>query len=416
MIKTREIGGVTIALDQYSGSKGVAFGIMTRCGSRNEREKQMGASHLLEHMLFKWSSKIEPKTVMQLIESVGGYINAETSHDYTYYYAVVPKAFWQKACFVITSIFFFPTFIDNEEVKNEMQVILQEMHMYNDTPSERAVMLFYKHLFQNSSLSHPIIGNEETLNSLVSDQDNHISNFYKLSYRAKDTIISVSGDVDMDEICNYLKELLPMKKHFGESEIYDTKIQYNYSDSYDYFDSKQANIVIGRELNIKYDDPRYYSAVIANQRLGRGGSSKLMQLLREQHALVYSVYSDVTPFIDGGIFTVNLACGVENAKKSVKLVKECIAEYVESYTEKAFDEDKVRYMGILSIRSYADVMHRNKILCLSKLFTGKLIDVDTMLELIKGSSYQNVKELFFTSLLQFEKQTTLAVVGKEMTV
>lgn len=411
MLKLKHLSGIPVILDKDPGNRSVACSIAVRCGSRNERERQAGASHLLEHMLFKWSSKASSFKIMNDIENVGGYINAETSHDYTIYYAVVPKKFWKKAIFSLTSLFFFPTFLKSDEVTKEMQVVIQEMQMYNDHPGERSSLLFYKQLFKDTSLSHPIIGNSETLHSLIEDKNNHISDFYGLSYRQINTVITVSGNIDEEECYDYVQQVLPTKKNFGESDIYNTKIRYNYGKFYDYFDTKQANIVVGRALDINYTDPSYYSCVIANQRLGRGGSSILMQELREKNGLVYSIYSDIMQLEDGGIFTVALGCGIEQANKAVELIYRTISSYIKSYTEKDFENDKMRYRGLIDIKSYSNTLDRSRLLSLNYIFTKTIVSMDDLLKKIENSKFEDAADTLFATLKLLEDENLTSLVG-----
>jgi predicted Zn-dependent peptidase len=194
--KTKLDSGLTIVTEHVESVQSVSVGIWAKTGSRNETSKQSGVTHFLEHMLFKGTESRSSLDIAMSMESVGGYLNAFTSSEYTCYYSRCLNTQLERALDVLSDMVLHPSFPE-DEVKKEKKVVIEEMKMYRDSPDDFLFEQFSGHVFKGHPLGRPVIGYEDTV-SAFSRRD--LYDYMEERYQPSNLLIAVAGNVDHEKV------------------------------------------------------------------------------------------------------------------------------------------------------------------------------------------------------------------------
>ena len=200
--------GVRIIIEKIPTVRSVALGIWVGTGSRHEEPENNGISHFIEHMLFKGTSSRSAKEIAESFDQIGGHVNAFTSKEYTCYYARVLDEHAPLALDVLADMFFHSSF-DEDEIKKERKVVIEEIKMYDDTPDDLVHDLIAKASFQNNSLGYSILGSEEVLNTFTRDK---LLDYVERRYTPSNIVITAAGNVS-DTL------LASIKEHFSKFNV-----------------------------------------------------------------------------------------------------------------------------------------------------------------------------------------------------
>ncbi|HBK39645.1 MAG: pitrilysin family protein [Candidatus Nanopelagicales bacterium] len=302
--------GVRVITEKVPGVHSASIGIWVDAGSRDEKGSHTGAAHYLEHLLFKGTSKRSALEIAAAIESVGGDINAFTSKEHTCYYAKVlavdlPLAI-DVLCDVVTD-----AQLTLEDIEGERGVILEEIAMVDDDPSDLVHDQFARTLFGDTALGRPILG---TAHTIVGITRRSIINFYAKFYQSDSLVVAIAGDVDHSRAVRLVEKALEAspKTHLRNAKAglgsREGKIKAGTAiSSLDTRKTEQAHVVMGTHGMIRGDDRRFTGAILSTV-LGGGMSSRLFQAVREQRGLAYSVFAYSQSFRDSGIFGIYAGC------------------------------------------------------------------------------------------------------------
>lgn len=335
--------GLRIVTERIDSVKSISVGIWVKTGSRNETAKQAGITHFLEHMLFKGTDKRTAFDIAQSMESVGGYLNAFTSSEYTCYYARCVDEQLGRALDVLSDMVLNPAFPE-KEIEKEKKVVVEEMKMYRDSPDDYLFEEFSTKMFENHSLGRPVIGFEDTVNEFTR-QD--LFDYMGDRYRPDNLLIAVAGNVNHDEVVDQVT------KYFSQLEA--TKTVNEPQPLLDFNPEKleltkvieQTHYLLGRRgLHFDHDDK--YLLLLANTVLGGGMSSRLHQNVREKYGYCYSIQAFNQSYSDSGIWGVY----VGTDKEYVEHVHELVVNELNKISsdlipEKEFEEAKSQLKGKL---------------------------------------------------------------------
>ncbi|MBP8678098.1 MAG: insulinase family protein [Bacteroidales bacterium] len=330
----------------------VAYCALTiNAGTRDENTSQGGIAHLIEHMLFKGTSKRSARSINNFLEKLGGELNAYTTKEETVIHATVLKEDLPKAIELLHDLVFHSIFPEAELAK-EKEVVLEEIKSYKDTPSEQIFDDFEELLFGSHPLSGNILGTPKTVRKISRDD---LINFIKLHYRCENMSLSIVAD-SKAERCEALA-----KKYFGNTESNDSpglvplrteQIPPGNSGGIHIVSKKsyQAHCVLGGKAYSLYHKNRLPLALLVNVLGGPALNSRLNLILREKHALVYTVDASYTPFSDTGLFTVYFGTDKANLEKSLALItKELNAIKERGLTQLQLKAAKKQLAGQLAI-------------------------------------------------------------------
>ncbi len=388
--KTTLPNGLRVVTEKIESVKSISVGIWVKTGSRNETPEMAGVTHFLEHMLFKGTDKRSAYDIALSMESVGGYLNAFTSSEYTCYFARCVNTQMERALDVLSDMVLNPSFPE-EEVEKEKKVVIEEMKMYRDSPDDYLFEEYSSKMFEGHELGRPVLGFEETVSSFTR-QD--LYDYMKDRYRAGNLLISVAGNVDHDEVVKLVTDYL------GDLSAKD--VQNEDQPLNDFDNSKleltkpieQTHYILGRRgLNFDHEDK--YLLLLANTILGGGMSSRLHQNVREKYGYCYSIQTFTQSYTDSGIWGVYVGTDkdyVEHVHELVVAELNKISE--ELIPEKELSEAKSQLKGKLLL-SQENTSNRMMRLAKSELYFDRFVTLDELVE--------NIDSVTAEQILKFSK-------------
>ncbi len=403
-------GGLRIITESLPSVRSASFGIWAGVGSRDEDLSHAGATHYLEHLLFKGTARRSALDISAAIDAVGGELNAFTAKEYTCYYARVLDADLPLAIDVLADMVT-GSLLERSEVEAERAVILEEIAMTEDDPSDTAHEAFGWQLFGDTPLGRPILGTADSINAISRNQ---ISEHYAARYVPENLVVAAAGRLDHDEVVELTSHCFAgaMKEHAVPAaprlpgraapevgvgtgvRLISRPIE-------------QANLVLGCAGLARTDDRRFTLGVL-NAALGGGMSSRLFQEIREKRGLAYSVYSFNSQHADIGMWGIYAGCLPAKADEVLAICAEEIAKVCDSgLTKEELDRGKGQLRGsiVLGLEDPASRMTR---IGKSELVYPKLEPVDEILARIDAVTLDDVREVAVAILSQ---PKALAVVG-----
>ena len=293
-----------LIVEEIPHFRSIAMGIFIKVGSRYEPDVLAGASHFVEHMLFKGTEQHTAREIAEKFENLGGQINAFTAKEYTCVYTRTLDEDMPMAMDIIFDMIF-ASKMSEADFATEKEVIFEEIRMYEDTPDELIHDVFNNHFFAGSSMGHPILGDFDTITAL--DRDT-LYNYYKQYYIPENIVIAVAGNVKTENIISQVEKRMP--PHAGGI----TRLPEFSLSAYQPFistvvkDVEQVQICVGGP-GISYHDENRHAVSLMNSILGGGMSSRLFQSLREERGLAYSVYSYSSSHSDTGSLAFYIGTG-----------------------------------------------------------------------------------------------------------
>lgn len=385
--KTTLPNGLRIVTEKIESVKSISVGIWVKTGSRNETPKQAGITHFLEHMLFKGTEKRTAYDIALSMESIGGYLNAFTSSEYTCYFARCVNTQIERALDVLSDMVLNSSFPE-EEVEKEKKVVIEEMKMYRDSPDDYLFEEYNSKMFEGHELGRPVLGLEETVSSFTRDD---LYQYMKERYRAGNLLISVAGNVEHKEVVELVTEYLgqlPALDVENEdqplTEFDNSKLQLTKA-------IEQTHYILGRR-GLHYDDDNKYLLLLANTVLGGGMSSRLHQNVREKYGYCYSIQTFSQSYTDAGMWGVYVGTDkdyVEHVHELVVAELNKIAE--ELVPEKELIEAKSQLKGKLLL-SQENTSNRMMRLAKSELYFDRFVTLDELVENIDSVTSQQILE------------------------
>ncbi|MGX6602636.1 M16 family metallopeptidase [Micromonosporaceae bacterium Da 78-11] len=402
--------GLRIVTETIPHTRSAALGIWVGIGSRDETPGMSGASHFLEHLLFKGTHK---RTAMQIsaeIEAVGGETNAFTTKEYTCYYARVLDADLPLAVDVLVDAVA-DSILDPADVETERGVILEEIAMHEDEPGDEVHDVFTEAIFGNHPLGRLISGSEESISPMTRNQ---INSFYRRRYTAPHIVVAAAGNLDHATVVRLVRKALagtpldtgpadPAPPRVGDKRVRTLKPHTVVRNR----DTEQAHLVLGG-VGIGRRDERRFALGVLNNVLGGGMSSRLFQEIREKRGLAYSVYSYGTQYADAGLFGVYAGCAPGKADEVLDLIRTELARVAAdgvTAEEIARGKGMVKGSYVLGLEDTGSRMSR---LAKSELMYGDLMGVDELLARVDAVTSDEVAAVAAEILAQ---PMSLAVVG-----
>ncbi len=307
--------GLRIVTDIIPHVETVTVGVWTDVGSRHERPEQNGLSHMLEHMAFKGTEKRNSRDIAEVVENVGGYLNAYTSREHTTYYARLLKDDLTLGLNVLADILQNSVF-ETKELERERGVIIQEIGQSNDTPDDIVFDHFQNAAYPDQSVGRPILGTTDLVNSF---NRNALAEYMSDHYKAEQMVVVASGNIDHDSFIDQVAQEFSELGHAREVQVENAT--YHGGVQQDNRDLEQVNLLVGFE-GVAFDDPDFYAAQTMSMILGGGMSSRLFQEIREKRGLVYSIYSFMQSYVDGGSFAIHAGTGETQVAELIPVVAE----------------------------------------------------------------------------------------------
>ena len=410
MARTVLPSGLRIVTEEERSVRSAAFGIWVNVGSRDESLSTAGASHFLEHLLFKGTKTRTSLEISSSIEAVGGETNAFTSKEYTCFYARVIDKDLPLAVNVISDLIT-SSVVKVEDVDAERKVVLEEIAMRDDDPSDLIHDLFLEKYYGDTPLGRPILGTVESINEMSRST---VFNYYRKRYRPQDLVVAVAGNIKHKEVVRLVEDALG-KDNFLDQPKADYEIRSSGPvkvpgrGQVTLLDRKteQAHIVYGVEGVARNDKRRFALSVLATA-LGGGMSSRLFQEIREKRGLAYSTYAYSQQFAGSGVLSFYVGCKPDRAIEATKIIQDILHDVAEKGLTQ---EEILRAKGAVSgslVLSQEDTGSRMTRIGKSELVYGEIMSFDQILQEIADVTPDQIKEIARQSL---PTSPTLAVVG-----
>lgn len=316
--------GLTVVTEVVPGARSASFGCWVRVGGRDEPTDQAGASHFLEHLLFKGTATRTGHEISQAIESVGGELNAHTAHEHTAFYTRVPSAAAAIGLDLLVDVVTSPAF-DDDDVESERQVILEELHLAEDEGDDRVMSLAHEALWGDHPLGREVLGRLETIHAMGRAT---IAGFFERHYHPANLVLVAAGAVDHSAVVAAGERFEP--RTGGDRP---TRIAPDNQPRPSLTTLDRPHDVAHLALawpGVPADHPDRYALSVANQIFGGGLSSRLFQEIRENRGLAYSVYSAMSAYSDTGSIVAYAGTSPERSAEVVAIIGRVAAELAES--------------------------------------------------------------------------------------
>jgi predicted Zn-dependent peptidase len=315
--RTRLDSGLRVVTEALPTLRSVSVGFWVGVGSRDEHDSEFGASHFLEHLLFKGTANRSAAEIAHAVESVGGDMNAFTAQEMTAFYVRVPDEQLDLAIDILAEVVWAAA-LRAGDVDAERNVILEELHMRDDAPDDLVHELFAHAMFPDHPLGREVLGTQQSIEDMTRAQ---IARFHDRHYRPSTIVVAAAGNLTHDRVVDRLArhgEALEVGPDVDLGRSVEglapavpravlTKAV------------EQVHVVMGTR-GIAREDPDRYALTVLNQALGGGMSSRLFQEVRERRGLAYAVYSYRVAYVETGAFGVYAGTAPGRAAETIDVV------------------------------------------------------------------------------------------------
>ncbi len=399
-------GGLRILTERMPSVRSVALGIWAGVGSRDETPRQAGASHYLEHLLFKGTERRSAQEIAEVMDAVGGELNAFTFKEYTCYYARTLDRDLPLAVDVLVDMVR-ASKLAKPDVEAERTVILEEIGAANDVPEDLVHDLFAEVLFGGHPLGRPVLGTVESIKAMPRDL---LARYWKRHYTPGNLVVAAAGNCGHDEVVELVAEAFgqlgdgaaigPRPERARPSSSGGLCVRRRPTD--------QAHVVLGGPA-ISRSDPRRFALGVLNIAFGGGMSSRLFQEVREKRGLVYSIGSYANQYAETGSFAVYAGAAPRRIHEVLKVVRDEVERLAaDGLTEEELARAKGQFKGSL-VLGMEDTSSRMSWLGKSELTRGEILTVDEVIQRVDAVAEADLRAL--AKELLGDGLSTLALIG-----
>jgi len=403
MIRTdRLASGLTVVTEDMAEARSVCIGFWVGTGSRDESSELAGSSHFLEHLLFKGTDERSASAIAESVDEVGGDFNAFTTKEYTSFYIRLLAEHVDLGLDILSDIMWRPS-LRPADLDAERQVILDEILMHADEPSDEAAEQSSATLFPDHPLGREVLGTESSVSDMTADR---IRTFFDEHYLPGNMVVAVAGALDHEAVVAGLDQragrsgggVTPTRSAPDErvTPLAVTRRA-----------TEQAHVVLAAR-SVDRNDPSRYALAVLNHVLGGGLSSRLFQEIRERRGLAYSVWSERVAYVDAGFLSVGLGTGPEHVAEVLDIVTEELARLgADGITERelAIAKGNLRAETLLACEDSGARMSR---IGAGMLLHGEVLTVDEVLARVEALTLADVHE---AARAVVAAPRTLSVVG-----
>jgi predicted Zn-dependent peptidase len=403
-------GGLRVVTEAMPGVRSASIGVWVAIGSRDESPSLSGASHFLEHLLFKGTPTRSALDISCELDEVGGEFNAFTAKEYTCFHARVLDEDLPLAVDVLGDMVTSST-LDAADVEAEREVILDEIAMHDDDPDDVVGNLFAEKAWGSSPVGRPIAGTADSIRALTRAQ---IRGYYRRRYVAPHMVVAVAGNVDHASVVRRVRRAFSRNGFLADTGARPAPVRAGHrarrtatGEVVAARPFEQVNLVLGVNGLVRTDERRYALGVL-NAALGGGTSSRLFQEVRERRGLAYSVYSYASHYADAGTFAVAAGCLPGKVTDVLQVVRSELDRLAhDGITPEELQRGQGQLRGglVLSLEDSGSRMSR---IAKAELLYDELPSIDDVLDRVAEVTLEDVNALAHTL---FTQEQTLAVVG-----
>ena len=394
--------GIRVITEEIPSIESVSVGIWINAGSRNEKKKENGIAHFLEHMAFKGTEKRSALQIAEEIENVGGFINAYTSREITCYYAKVLKDHLPLAVDILSDIISNSIF-NEKEIEIEKGVIIQEIGQMKDTPDDVIFELLQREAYADTQLGRSILGSEENIKSF---KRKNFTDFIDNNYFSEKIVICAAGNLKHKELCKLADSLKNIKALKKESMV--SKVQFIGGEKRVVKDLEQAHFAVGFEAP-SLKSPKLFAGKVFSVIMGGGMSSRLFQEIREKRGLCYSIGTSFDCYSDNGMFLSYAGTSGEKVKELSEVIALEFKNSTTSITETEVERAKTQLKSSL-LMGLENSTSRSERLARGLILWDKIVEVQETISKIDTVKLQDVKS--FGSEIFQDSNPAMALYGK----
>lgn len=391
--------GVRILTESMPGLLSASVGFWVGVGSRDEQPGHLGSTHFLEHLLFKGTARRSALQIAEAFDEVGGESNAATAKESTCYYARVLSEDLPMAIDVLADMVTAPL-LETDELERERGVILEELAMDQDDPTDVAFEHFVEHVLHGNPLSRPIGGTPEEITGVARQR---VLEHWQEHYRPENLVVTAAGGLDHDRVVEHVRERLaragwdpdapgrPRARRCGRPDGLG-QLSPEWGRHLLHRPVEQSNVVIGRPGLVTGDERRYVMTVL-NAALGGGMSSRLFQEIREKRGLAYSTFSFSGSYSDAGYFGMYAGCAPSRTDEVLELMQ---AQLQELAADGPGERELAKVVGQLAggtVMALEDSGSRMSRLGSAELGTGEFVELEETMSRVRSVTAQDVQSL-----------------------
>ena len=312
--------GLRIVSESIPYMSSVSLGIFVGTGSRSELPPEQGVSHFIEHLMFKGTQKRSARDIAEMVDDVGGQLNAATDRENTCYYIKVLPEHLGLGMDILSDMLLHSKFADSD-VEKERQVVLEEISLYEDSPDELIHDLHMNSLWPGHALGRNILGTRETIGDMSRQT---IVDYTMRHYVPDNVVIAAAGNLTHEQLVEQVRLYWDDVKG-AYPRLTDSAPVFSTGRLLQEKDIEQIHICLGTP-GVAHDSPEFYSSHVLNTILGGGVSSRLFQSIREEKGLAYSVCSYPSSFRDAGLLTIYTGVSPDNSLEVMELIYSIIGD------------------------------------------------------------------------------------------
>jgi len=404
MITVRTLdNGLRVVVEEVPAVRSVAVGVWVDCGSRDEVPGTHGASHFLEHLLFKGTDTRSAEDIARSLDAVGGEFNAYTTKETTVFHVRTLDDDIGLGLDVLADITQRPA-MRPDEVEAERNVVLEEINMYEDSPDELVHDIFCERFLSDHELGRPVIGTRSSITEMARDD---IMGHFSRWYGADRIVVAVAGSVDVDAaVAEVERRWGAMPSAAGRRGL--TAPASPGRSGIEVRDTEQVHLVLGSPTFDRADERRYALSLL-NHIFGGGMSSRLFQEIREKRGLTYSVYSYRSLFQETGYFAAYAGCAPDRVAETLEVLNAEWDRAAEGVTDVELANAKGHLRAQMAM-SQEDTASRMGRIGRALLTLGEVITVDDVVSRIDAVTRSDVDAV---AAEVFRAPRTLVVLGPD---
>lgn len=394
--------GPSVVSERMPDARSVSVGVWVAVGGRDEDPAVSGASHFLEHLLFKGTDRRTARAIAEMVDATGGEMNAFTSKEYTAYYARVPAGDQELATALLADVIGEPA-LRAADVETERQVILEELHLQADDPDDVVFELLYEALFPGHPLGREVLGSEDSVATIARHD---LVEFHDHWYRAPNLVVAAAGVVDHHALVEQVSEafasrtdgMAPVRAGPAEEPVEARRITR----------PTEATHVAWGWRGLRRDDRRRHALALGIHVLGGGLSSRLFQTVREEKGLAYNVFASPAGYEDAGVVSVYAGTAPERADELQRVVADQVAEVAaHGITAEEMDIARDGFEGsiLLGLEDSGSRMSR---LGTSQSLLGRVVPLDEYVDTLRAVTLDDVNAVLNEVL---SPEAVVALVG-----
>ena len=397
--------GLRLVTAAMPHTRSVSISFFIGAGSRYETAEQAGVSHFIEHVCFKGTKKRPTSAeICTVIEGVGGMLNAGTDKELTIYWCKVALPHFASALDVLVDILVNSTF-DPVEIEKERQVIIEEINMSLDFPSQRVSMLIDELLWPGHALGRDIAGSRESVAAITRDM---MLDYLAKEYQPANAVLAIAGDIEHREVVDAVSQVVagwakrqprldctPYRGKIGRRVLIEKR------------DTEQTQLCLAMP-GLSITHPERFKLDLLNVILGEGMSSRLFTEIRDKLGLAYSIHSYAEHFLDTGAIGVSAGVDNKNLSVAVKAILKELSRLKELIPEKELSKAKELSKGRLWLRM-EDSRSVSGWMGGQEILTGEILTVDEVIAIVDAITAEELRKL--AGELLVGEGLRLAVVG-----